>query len=184
MAGRRSTTTTKAEVKSAEITTTEQSNTSLEKESTKYSVRQTFKMNELVEVRNATQGKLIIYDSDGFANIFENFGYSLELEYKELLRLKKQSINMFRQNYIEINPVVAKALGVDKFYQNTLFIDDFDDIFNLNDEELKAKVSTLNDSTKRSIGLRAITLIENGQLDSLKKIKTLEEILGYKLIEE
>lgn len=183
MAGRRSTTNTKIET--VETNTTEKSaNTSLEKENIKYSVRQTFEMNELVVVRNATQGKLVIYDSDGFANIFDGFGYSLEMEYKELLRLKKQSINMFKQNYIEISPVVAKSLGVDKFYQNTLSIDSFDEIFELDEIKLKQKILTLNDSTKRSIGLRAVTLIENGQLDSLKKIKVLEDVLGYKLIEE
>lgn len=183
MAGRRSTASTKSE--SIENTTIEKSvNTSLEKENTKYNVKQTFEMNELVIVRNATQGKLVIYDSDGFANIFDDFGYSLEMEYKELLRLKKQSINMFKQNYIEISPVVAKSLGVDKFYQNALSIDSFDEIFELNEDDLKKKILSLNDSTKRSVGLRAVTLIENGQLDSLKKIKTLEDALGYKLIED
>lgn len=140
-------------------------------------------MDELVTVRNATQGKLIIHDSDGFANVFEEFGYELELEYKELLRLKKKSLNIFRENYIEIEPSVAVALGVDKFYNNALSIDEFDNIFNLELDEFEEKVLSCTHSIQQSIGMRAVKLIEDGVLDSIKKINVLERILNCKLIE-
>lgn len=152
--------------------------------SNKINPRVKIDMDELVTIKNATQGKLVIHDSDGFANIFEDFGYELEMEYKELVRLKKKSINMFRENYIEVEPSVAIALGVDKFYANSLTINEFDEIFNLELDEFEEKVSSCTHSVQQSIGMRAIKLIENGTLDSIKKINILEKILNCKLIED
>ena len=75
---------------------------------------------------------------------------------------------MFRENYIEVEPSVAIALGVDKFYANSLTINEFDEIFNLELDEFEEKVSSCTHSVQQSIGMRAIKLIENGTLDNGK----------------
>lgn len=150
----------------------------------KLKVRENIPMNELVTVRNATQGQLNIVDSDGFSNVMDNFGDEIEMEMSELFVLKKRYPRVFKENWIELTPIVLNALGVEKFYQGAMKIDELDELFQLSEKEIKEKVSKLNDVTKRSIGMRAINLIETGELDSVKKIKAFEEALGYQLIEK
>jgi subtilase family serine protease len=72
---------------------------------------------------------------------------------------------------------------VDKYYKDFINVDEFESLFALSESELRDKVSKLSKSMKQSVGMKALNLIEEGKLDSIKKIKVLEEVLGYSLIE-
>jgi hypothetical protein len=150
---------------------------------TKVQAKVTIPNDELVEVTNVTQSRLVLVDSDGFKNVLENFEDTIEMEFGELVKLKKRYIKVFTENWIELNPVVLKALGVDKYYKDFINVDEFESLFALSESELRDKVSKLSKSMKQSVGMKALNLIEEGKLDSIKKIKVLEEVLGYSLIE-
>ena len=183
--------------KNTSKSTTENINNSVEKKTIEESSKNTatikkstiqpkvkFSSDELIEVVNATQGSLILVDSDGYQNVLDSFGDSIELEYGELIKLKKRYPKIFAENWIQVPPTVLNSLGVEKYYEHFINVNDFDSIFNLNDNELRKTIENLSNSMKQSLGLRAIKLIEDGVLDSIKKIKVLEEILGYDLIEK
>jgi hypothetical protein len=167
----------------SEVVTKTTSEVSVQEESAKVRTRTKIPTDELVKVTNATQGLLVLVDNDGYANELENFGDTIEMEMGDLIKIKKRYPKVFSENWIEVNPIVQRALGVEKFYKDFIPVDEFDSIFELDEQELKDKVSKLSRSMKQSVGIRAIKLIEDGTLDSVKKIKALEEVLGYELIE-
>lgn len=151
--------------------------------SKKIQVREKIDDNELITVKNATQGTLIYKDSDDCEIVWEDFGEEKELTMRELFIMKKKNILFFKENWIEVNAIVLNALGVSSFYTNAISIDEYEELFNLEAEQLKERIEKLPKSIKDSIGLRAIKLINDGVLDSMKKIKVLEDVLGYSLIE-
>lgn len=152
--------------------------------SKKIQIREKIDDNELITVRNATQGTLIYIDSDNCEIVWDEFGEEKELTMRELFIMKKKNILFFKENWVEVNAIVLNALGVSSFYTNAISIDEYETLFNLEPEQLKERIENLPKSIKDSIGLRAIKLINDGVLDSMKKIKVLEEVLGYSLIED
>ena len=59
---------------------------------------------------------------------------------------------------------------------------DLRDILTLNPFEMRKVIETLPDGAKESIKNIAVTQISNGQLDSVKKIKLIDEIFGTEMI--
>jgi hypothetical protein len=72
-------------------------------------------------------------------------------------------------------------LMVSQYYKNVVDPDDFNRIFSMKPSEIKETVSMMSADAKLNLLVAVNTAIEDGDLDSLKKIKVFEEVLGREL---
>ena len=79
---------------------------------------------------------------------------------------------------------VPAYLGMARYYKNSIKPDEFEDLFDMPAEELRDRISKLNDGQKKAINYMAREKIANGDIDSRKTISMLEEALGVQLIEK
>lgn len=144
-------------------------------------------VNQLIPVRNGFQGKLVYVSSrTGEKFLWTEFGGEQEIELKELRNAKNSAKSFFTKNWFmfdEDYDWVIDYLGLRRYYQNAISIDNFDDIFTKSPAEIKSIVSKLSSGQKKSVGYRARQLIAEDGIDSLKVIETLEKSLGVELIE-
>ena len=142
-------------------------------------------VNQLITVRNGFQGKLSYRSKrTGEKFVWSEFGDEQEMELRELKAAKNTYKKFFKDNWFMFNERwVPEYLGVSQYYKNSLPIDEFDEVFDLTAEELKATIRLLSHGQKKSLAYRARVLIASGDIDSRKKIIALEEALGTELIE-
>lgn len=76
---------------------------------------------------------------------------------------------------------IYKSLMLSQYYKNIVDPDNYTEIFSWSLDKMKAVVNTMSSASKMNLVVAANTCIANGTLDSLKKIRTLEECLGCEL---
>jgi hypothetical protein len=76
---------------------------------------------------------------------------------------------------------IYDALQISHYYNNRLCPKDIGEIFNWSASDIRAKVPKMNSSIKESLVVRGNELIKSGVLDSISKLKALEEVLGCEL---
>ena len=143
-------------------------------------------LNYEVDVINGFHGKLTyIGKSSGAFVEWEEFGDSQPLDLKELKNAYASQKKFFKENWwLFDDPDVIEFLRAEEFYKNALNSDGFDDIFTKTPDEITDIVSNMSRGQKKSLGYRAIEMINNGELDSRKTIMALKEALGFELVEE
>lgn len=144
--------------------------------------------NTIVSVRNGTRGRLV-YKSPRTQErfIWDEFGDEQDMELSELRNAKSSAKAFFEKNWFMFdknNEWVITYLGLNKFYKFAVPIDEIDDIFTKSPEEIKEIVSRVSDGQKKTIAYRAMQLVADKEIDSLKVIDALEKSLGVELIEK
>lgn len=76
---------------------------------------------------------------------------------------------------------IYKSLMVTQYYKNILDPDNYVEMFSWEPHRIKEAVSMMSDGAKMNLVVAANTSIEDGVLDSLRKIQVLEECLGCEL---
>lgn len=147
----------------------------------------TFEPTDLIECVSVTSGELIFFGRKT-KNIYRwtDYGDTQEVEYQDLKseKLNKTSRYIYDPLFMINNDNVLNSpefKGVSDVYKTFLSVDDIDDIFNLDLGNFKRTISELPIGLKNTIKSLAVTKIENGSLDSVKKIKCMDEILGTDL---
>jgi hypothetical protein len=86
------------------------------------------------------------------------------------------------EGYEDVTPDdICKSLMVSQYYKNVLDPDNFNQIFTWPESKLKERVAMMGSGAKLNLMVAANTAIKEGRLDSLKRIKVLEELLGCEL---
>ena len=107
------------------------------------------------------------------------------MELKELKDAKNSNKKMFINNWFMFDEDwIVDYLGMSKYYKNAVSVEDFDSIFTKSPSEIKKIVSGMSDGQKKSVSYRARQLIRDKEIDSLKSISALEEVLGVELTEK
>ena len=143
-------------------------------------------IHQYVTVRNGFQGKLV-YRSSRTGELFswDEFGSEQEMELKELKDAKNSNKKMLINNWFMFDEDwIVDYLGMSKYYKNAVSVEDFDSIFTKSPSEIKKIVSGMSDGQKKSVSYRARQLIRDKEIDSLKSISALEEVLGVELTEK
>ena len=152
----------------------------------KYRAKRSLDPHMIVPVRSGFNG-MLIYKSKHTGEKFEwsEFGEEQDMELQELKNAKASSNKAFFENnwFIIDDPEIIEYLGVERYYRNSLGIDEFDSLFKCTPEEAVAKVSSLPKGQKLSVVYRARKLIDDGVLDSIKMINALEKCLNVELID-
>lgn len=177
------------EVKDTKKTTTK---------STKPVVKKRLKLADdvLIAVKSNVFGRLTyINHKTGDETRWENFGEVQPLSVGDLRAMKAKQLSFFKENWITIDGIeeadeefddvevdeIYDALQISKYYSNFLCPDNINEIFNWSVADIKNKIPRMTKSVQESIVVRANELIKEGILDSISKVKALEEVLGCEL---
>ncbi len=111
-------------------------------------------------------------------------GAEQDMELSELKSARSSNKKFFINNWFMFDEDwIVDYLGVRRYYENALPLDDFDKLFEKSASEVENVISKLSDGQKKSVAYRAKQLIAEGGIDSNKTISTLEQCLGIELIE-
>lgn len=148
----------------------------------------------LIRVRSNTFGELIyINRRTGDKTVWSGHGDVQTLTMGDLRAMKGTQRAFFENQWIfldgvdeagyeDVTPVeLYKALMVTQYYQNIIDPKNFNEIFSWDAKRIKEAVAMMSDGAKMNLVVAANTAINDGALDSLKKIRTLEECLNCEL---
>lgn len=148
----------------------------------------------LINVRSNVFGELIFVDPVTKEKMSWNqCGETLQLPLSTLRHMKNGAVKFFTNQLILITGFadenaekyevadIYKALYITQYYKEILDPANYEDICSWTPSVIKEKVSMLPSGAKAKLVVVLNTYIEKGVLDSLKAIKTFEEVLGCEL---
>ena len=144
-----------------------------------------FAPDDLVTCRSVTYGELLLTGTKSkLLYTWANYGDTTEVEFQDLQALKStKSSYLFKPRFIiedeELIEQWSKDFG--DMYKN---IDDVDaeDLLKLNTSQLKAKLKKAPRGIQQAVKNLAGEKIMNGSLDSIAKIKAIDDVLGTDLM--
>ena len=147
-----------------------------------------------VNVKSGFYGKLVyINHKSGDMTVWEKDGEIQEMSIADLKAMKAGQLAFFKNHWVFIldgydddgNTFTSKELinhlKVGQYYKDFTDPKDFAKICNSNINDIEEKVNMLSEGAKQNLVVALNTYIENGTLDSLKKIKEFERVLGCSL---
>lgn len=146
----------------------------------------------MVEVKSCVFGGLIYVDKrTGEQVLWDNEGDIQVVSFELLRSMKASQVAFFKNNWIAVVSVldndgvtpadVYKGLYVQQYYKDVIDPDDFEKVCSWSVSEIEKKVSLLVPAARTNLAIALNTFIENGTLDSIKKIKAFEKALGCEL---
>ena len=137
---------------------------------------------ELIECRSAVSN--LIYVSKRTSEKFEwaEYGDVNYITLGELITMKSTQPRMLKEGWLIVDDEDAiEQLGLAKMYGNLFEVNDIDEFFDLDEQEMTRILTNMPRGFKNSLGNFARERLESGQLDSKSKVKLLEELLDVDL---
>lgn len=146
-----------------------------------------FKNDDLIYCKSITNGLLgMIGIKSKILYRWSDRGDVTPVEYADLMAAVMQKTDHIRLPRFIIEDEDFLALPhckwIKKIYDSMFDADHLKDILKMNPSQMKKAIGELPDGAKESIKGLAAKQIQAGQLDSVKKIKTLDEIFGTELM--
>lgn len=148
---------------------------------TKVEKKKDFKSTDGVVCRSVTPGSLFVDGpKSGMLYTFAAYGDEAEIEYRDLKGLiMMRSPNIFTPRFIvEDADFIAETPQLDAFYSKQFSAKDLRKILELPVEEMVTEIKKLPSGAQDNMKTLAATAIGEGNLDSIKKIKALDELWG------
>lgn len=148
---------------------------------TKVEKKKDFKSTDGVVCRSVTPGSLFVDGpKSGMLYTFAAYGDEAEIEYRDLKGLiMMRSPNIFTPRFIvEDADFIAETPQLDAFYSKQFSTKDLRKILELPVEEMVTEIKKLPSGAQDNLKTLAATAIGEGNLDSIKKIKALDELWG------
>lgn len=155
-----------------------------ETENTVTSEKKVFAQDDGIMCRSVTVGDLW-YDGPKSHITYNwvDYGDENEVEYRDLAAsVRSRSKYIYGPHFvIEDEDFIAEFPQLKKFYEEQYTVDDLMGVLKLSIPDMVATIETLPSSAVNSLKSIASTQVANGQLDSVRKIKALDEIFGTEL---
>lgn len=150
--------------------------------------------NLLVRVKSNVFGKLIYVNKrNGEKTVWDGVGDVQIMTIGDLRMMRAEQNAFYRNQWILIlGPMdgsgegitcadIYDALGIKQYYVNYIDPSDLSGIISWDDAEIEERVSMLSRAQRDNLIVALNTYIENGRLDSIRKIRTFEKALGVEL---
>lgn len=139
---------------------------------------------EMITCRSITFGELLLTGSKSrLLYSWANYGDTTEVEYQDLQALKStRSSYLFKPRFVIEDEELVAQWGKEfvDMYKNIIDVD-VEDMFKLPVAQFKSKLKKAPRGVQQAVKNIAGEKILNGSLDSLAKIKAIDEILGTDL---
>lgn len=143
-----------------------------------------FQQNDGILCRSVVQGGLFYEGSKtGMLYSFLDYGDVTEIEYRDLVAAVRTKSEYVYNPYfiIDDEDFIAEFPAIKKFYEDQVSIKDLKGILDLDTPKMVDAINALPKTAIESLKKIASTQVANGRLDSVKKIKALDEIFGTDL---
>jgi predicted phosphatase len=174
--------------KDSEKKTTENNNEEIKLENKPKAVttkiRKDIPLNTLVACRSTVKGRLTYISKRqmGLEVIWEDFGAVEWMELGELVSLKNSYPRFFKDAWLAIDDMeIVEYLGIQKYMENLIDLDNIDDVFLNSPEELENVLIKLPSGLKDTIIQRARELMATKEFDSISRIEVIEKVYGVDL---
>lgn len=139
------------------------------------------KMDELIRVVSLRPNPMIYVSKAqvGYELQWDEYGSEQWIEYRELINMKNSQIAFFKKNWIICDMEVLQALRVDMHYKNMIDIDNLEDLFTKNVDEIRQIISVSSDGVKQLIFDKALNMYKNDELDSIKIKNMLKDDFNF-----
>lgn len=143
-----------------------------------------FNPNDPVRCQSVTQGTLFV---DGLATNmkynFVEYGIEGDILYRDLVSLVvSRNKAIFNPRIIVLDEdFIAEYPELRKFYNERFSIKNIKDILELPDHQMREAISKLPKGAVESLKSIAVNQIVSGEIDSIRKIKALDEAFGTDL---
>lgn len=155
-----------------------------EVEKPKKTSKKKFEPSSEITCRSAIPGQLFLTGAKtGRDYRWEDYGDETGVEYADLVSLvRSRSGYVFNPFFIiDDEDFVAEFPDLQKFYSANYSIKELSDILALSNSEMISTIQTLPKSAIDSLKSIAVNQIANGQIDSVSKIRALDELFGTDL---
>lgn len=114
---------------------------------------------------------------------FSDYDDETEIEYRDLVALvRSKDKAVYEPRFIIADDdFINEYPSIDKFYSEQFTTKDIKAILDMSDSEMRNAISKLPKGAFESLKTIAASQVSKGRLDSIKKIKTLNEVLGIDL---
>lgn len=138
--------------------------------------------NEMIPVRSTQKNLLYVSKRTGERVEWSEFGEVQDISFGELNTMRSNQKRFYTEGWIIVEDDEAiEQLGLTKQYQNLLNINDIEDFFIMDIEDMEKALVNMQRGYKKSLAVEARQRIENGSLDSRNIIKLLEDQLDVDL---
>lgn len=140
-----------------------------------------FKDSDGIKCISITAGQLgMIGIKSGINYTWAGRGDETDVEYQDLVAAIRSGKKHINEPYfiIQDKEFLSQFPQVEEIYASMYSINDLKDVFKLSPTQMKNTIMSLPNGARESIKNIASTMISNGSLDSVKKIKTLDEVFG------
>ena len=143
-------------------------------------------LDEMIDVQSAVFGQLIwISKKTGYQLIWNEFGECIPMSVADLIDMRNGTREFFERNWVVLCGERAQAimdyLQISKFYKNFRSIQELDEIFTYEPDEISSVIGEMKPDTKENVARRAFALVASGELDSRKVIDAVEKATGFDL---
>lgn len=143
---------------------------------------------QIITVKNGFNGILVYISSKtGEKFVWDSFGAEQEMELGEIRNAKNSAKAFFINNWFMFDEEyqwVIDYVGARMYYKNAVSLDNIDEIFGLEPDEIKARIESMTAGQKQTLAYMAREKKANKEIDSYKVVAALENALGIKLSEE
>ncbi len=155
--------------------------TPVEKEPKAEVRKKAFVSTDGIMCRSVTPGSLFVDGpKTGMTYIFSDYGDETEIEYRDLKAMvMTKSINVFGPRIIvDDADFIAEMPQLSSFYDKQYSVKDLKKILDLPINEMVSKIKELPVNAQNNLKTLAASAIEKGTIDSIRKIRALDELWG------
>lgn len=154
------------------------------KQTEKKPVKKEFDPNEEVMCRSVTYGQLFVDGTKtGMKYIFSDYDDETGIEYRDLVALvRARDKAVYKPRFIVMDEdFIEEYPTLKKFYDEHFATKNIKEILAMPDYEMKEAISKLPKGAVDTLKSMAVSQIVSGEIDSIRKIKALDEAFGTDL---
>lgn len=147
-------------------------------------VKKKFKPTDMIPCVSITPGEMF-YSGMKSDTLYTFAGIDdvVEIEFRDLdYAARSKDAMMYKPRFIvQDKDFVSLHDSLDKIYSSLHTAGDLKNILKLSPEKMKTAITSLPEGAKESVKTIAATMVDNGTLDSVKRVKLLDEVFGTEM---
>ena len=175
---------TDVDTDSVEIVVSDEPKKNTKKTTKKEETKRVFRQNDMIPCRSVVEGGLYLEGArTKMPYEWANYGAIEDVEYRDLVELvRTRSSYLFNPFFIvDDEDFVEESPALKKFYSDNYTVKELSDVLDLSVNEMIAELKTLPKTALDTLKSIAASQVSAGQIDSVRKIRALDEFFGTDL---
>lgn len=144
-----------------------------------------FKSDEMIPCVSITPGEMFyVGNKSNTLYTFADIDDVVEIEFRDLdYAARSKDAMMFKPRFIvQDADFVALHHSLDEVYSSLHSTKDLKDILKMSPAQMEKTINSLPEGAKDSIKTIAATMVDNGTLDSIQRVKVIDSIFGTEML--